>query len=34
MHGVNERIAVGEYENAIRTYRQIIIDASRERAGR
>jgi carboxypeptidase PM20D1 len=30
MHGVNERIAVGEYENAIRTYRQIIIDASRE----
>jgi carboxypeptidase PM20D1 len=30
MHGVNERIAVSEYENAIRTYRQIIIDASRE----
>ena len=28
MHGVNERIGVGEYENAIRTYRQIIIDTS------
>ena len=34
MHGVNERIRVGEYERAIRTYRQIIIDISREREGR
>jgi carboxypeptidase PM20D1 len=32
MHGVNERIGVGEYESAIRTYRQIIVDASREGA--
>jgi acetylornithine deacetylase/succinyl-diaminopimelate desuccinylase-like protein len=34
MHGVNERIGVGEYERAIRTYRQIIIDTSREQQGR
>ena len=34
MHGVNERIGVGEYERAIRTYRQIIIDTDREREGR
>jgi carboxypeptidase PM20D1 len=30
MHGVNERIGVAAYERAIRTYRQIIIDSSRE----
>jgi carboxypeptidase PM20D1 len=30
MHGVNERIGIAEYESAIRTYRQIIIDASRK----
>jgi carboxypeptidase PM20D1 len=30
MHGVNERIGVAEYERAIRTYRQIIVDTSRE----
>jgi carboxypeptidase PM20D1 len=34
MHGVNERIGVGEYEMAIRTYRQIIIDTSRQREER
>jgi carboxypeptidase PM20D1 len=34
MHGVNERVGVGEYEDAIRTYRQIIIDTSREREER
>jgi carboxypeptidase PM20D1 len=34
MHGVNERIGVDEYERAIRTYRQIIIDTSGERQGR
>jgi carboxypeptidase PM20D1 len=33
MHGVNERIGIGEYEKAIRTYRQIIIDTSRAREG-
>jgi carboxypeptidase PM20D1 len=26
MHGIDERIAIDEYENAIRTYRQLIID--------
>jgi carboxypeptidase PM20D1 len=34
MHGVNERIGVAEYERAIRTYRQIIVDTSREREER
>jgi carboxypeptidase PM20D1 len=34
MHGVNERIGVAEYERAIRTYRQIIIDTSRGRQER
>jgi carboxypeptidase PM20D1 len=33
MHGANERIGVAEYERAIRTYRQIIIDTSREPEG-
>jgi carboxypeptidase PM20D1 len=28
MHGTNERIAVREYENAIRTYREIVLDAT------
>jgi carboxypeptidase PM20D1 len=28
MHGVDERIGIGEYERAIRTYRQIIVDTS------
>lgn len=31
MHGVDERIAVEHYESAIRTYRQIIIDAAGEK---
>jgi carboxypeptidase PM20D1 len=34
MHGTNERLGVGEYEKAIRTYRQIIVDANRVREGR
>jgi carboxypeptidase PM20D1 len=27
MHGTDERIAVTQYENAIRTYRQLIVNA-------
>jgi carboxypeptidase PM20D1 len=26
MHGANERISVRNYENAIRTYRQMLMD--------
>jgi carboxypeptidase PM20D1 len=29
MHGSDERIAVGEYERAIRVYRQILVEATR-----
>jgi carboxypeptidase PM20D1 len=28
MHGVDERIGVAEYENAVRTYRQLMIEAA------
>ena len=28
MHGINERVAVREYETAIRTYRQLLINAA------
>ena len=28
MHGVDERIGVGDYERAVRTYRQLIIEAA------
>jgi hypothetical protein len=28
MHGIGERIGIKEYEAAIRTYRQIVIDAA------
>jgi carboxypeptidase PM20D1 len=28
MHGANERLGIGEYETAIRTYRQLIINAA------
>jgi carboxypeptidase PM20D1 len=28
VHGVDERIAVGDYERAIRTYRQLVLDAA------
>jgi carboxypeptidase PM20D1 len=30
MHGTDERIAVGNYENAIRLYRQLVINAASE----
>jgi carboxypeptidase PM20D1 len=28
MHGIDERIGISEYENAIRTYRQLVIEAA------
>ena len=28
MHGIDERIGIHEYETAIRTYRQLIIEAA------
>ena len=28
MHGIDERIGVNEYETAIRTYRQLVIEAT------
>jgi hypothetical protein len=28
MHGANERIAVGNYEGAVRLYRQLLLDAA------
>jgi acetylornithine deacetylase/succinyl-diaminopimelate desuccinylase-like protein len=31
MHGANERIAVRNYEGAIRMYRQLILDAGSEK---
>jgi carboxypeptidase PM20D1 len=30
MHGIDERIAVENYENAIRTYRELLINAATE----
>jgi hypothetical protein len=30
MHGVDERIGIGEYEAAIRTYRQFLLEAGSE----
>jgi carboxypeptidase PM20D1 len=30
MHGANERLGIGEYEAAIRTYRQLIINSANE----
>jgi acetylornithine deacetylase/succinyl-diaminopimelate desuccinylase-like protein len=29
MHGIDERIGIREYEGAIRTYRQLLIDFTR-----
>ena len=29
MHGVDERIGIGAYESAVRTYRQLVVEASR-----
>ena len=34
MHGVNERIGVGEYEAAIRTYRQLVREMAGSAIGR
>jgi acetylornithine deacetylase/succinyl-diaminopimelate desuccinylase-like protein len=31
MHGIDERIEICEYEIAIRTYRQLVLDASGSR---
>jgi carboxypeptidase PM20D1 len=28
MHGINERIGIREYEGAIRTYRQLVVEAA------
>ena len=28
MHGINERVAIREYETAIQTYRQLLINAT------
>jgi carboxypeptidase PM20D1 len=28
IHGINERIGIANYENAVRTYRQLVIDAA------
>jgi carboxypeptidase PM20D1 len=28
MHGIDERIGIREYEDAIRTYRQLVIEAA------
>jgi acetylornithine deacetylase/succinyl-diaminopimelate desuccinylase-like protein len=28
MHGTNERIAIREYERAVRTYRQLVVEAA------
>lgn len=33
MHGTNERIGIREYEDAIRTYRQLVIDAAGAQTG-
>lgn len=30
MHGANERLGIGEYTSAVRTYRQLIINAAKE----
>jgi len=32
MHGVDERISVREYEGAVRTYRQLVLQAAGERS--
>jgi carboxypeptidase PM20D1 len=29
IHGIDERLAIPQYETAIRTYRQLILDATR-----
>ena len=29
MHGVDERVGIGAYESAVRTYRQLVVEASR-----
>jgi carboxypeptidase PM20D1 len=29
MHGIDERVAIRDYETAIRTYRQLIVSAAR-----
>jgi carboxypeptidase PM20D1 len=34
MHGTNERIAIRDYEGAIRMYRQLILDAGAEKVAR
>jgi carboxypeptidase PM20D1 len=28
LHGIDERIRISEYENAIRTYRQLVIETA------
>jgi len=30
MHGIDERVGIREYENAIRVYRQILIEVAGE----
>jgi acetylornithine deacetylase/succinyl-diaminopimelate desuccinylase-like protein len=31
MHGIDEGIAIGEYEAAIRTYRQLLVEMTAHR---